>query len=60
MIAGDWLLRTHPSRRPARPPETRFLFVKSWNEWAEGKHLEPDSRFGRKWLEALAATLKRE
>ena len=37
-----------------RPRETRILVVKSWNEWAEGNHLEPDRDFGRKWLEALA------
>lgn len=36
-----------------RPDEHRILFVKSWNEWAEGNHLEPDRLHGRAWLEAL-------
>lgn len=36
-----------------RPAEQRLLWVKSWNEWAEGNHLEPDLTFGRGWLEAL-------
>ncbi|MFL9831958.1 glycoside hydrolase family 99-like domain-containing protein [Flavobacterium sp. ST-87] len=30
-----------------------FLIVKSWNEWAEGNYLEPDTKFGMQWLEAL-------
>ena len=30
-----------------------FIFVKSWNEWAEGNHLEPDLKFGRGYLEVL-------
>ena len=37
----------------ARRPEERLLWVKSWNEWAEGNHLEPDLLHGRAWLEAL-------
>lgn len=36
-----------------RPHQERLLWVKSWNEWAEGNHLEPDQRDGRGWLEAL-------
>jgi lipopolysaccharide biosynthesis protein len=31
----------------------RVLFIKSWNEWAEGNHLEPDLTHGRGWLEAV-------
>jgi len=35
-----------------RPPEKRIVFVKSWNEWAEGNCLEPDMKFGKGYLEA--------
>jgi hypothetical protein len=36
-----------------KPEEHRIIFIKSWNEWAEGNYLEPDNRFGRKYLEIL-------
>jgi hypothetical protein len=40
-----------------RPRQERLLWVKSWNEWAEGNHLEPDLREGHGWLRALKAGL---
>ena len=40
-------------RLSSRPPEHQLLFLKAWNEWAEGDHLEPDLRYGHGWLEAL-------
>lgn len=35
---------------PLNPP---FIVIKSWNEWAEGNHLEPDRKFGLQWLESF-------
>lgn len=36
-----------------RPVEHRIVMLKSWNEWAEGNYVEPDQRFGKRFLEAL-------
>ncbi len=39
-------------------PDKRVVFVKSWNEWAEGNYLEPDQLFGRKYLDVLRKRLR--
>lgn len=36
----------------------KFIFVKSWNEWAEGNYLEPDLKFGHQYLDALKNILQ--
>jgi lipopolysaccharide biosynthesis protein len=36
-----------------KPSEDRFVFLKSWNEWAEGNYIEPEQKFGRAFLDVL-------
>ncbi|HVM07302.1 MAG TPA: glycoside hydrolase family 99-like domain-containing protein [Acidimicrobiales bacterium] len=37
----------------SRPQDHRFLWIKSWNEWAEGNRLEPGASDGRAYLEVI-------
>lgn len=37
--------------------EHQIVFVKAWNEWGEGNYLEPDYKWGRKYLEAVKEAL---
>ena len=47
----SWLRRAVNTTTQAR--HAPLVFVNSWNEWAEGAHLEPDQRAGRGHLEAI-------
>lgn len=33
--------------------EHRIIFLRSWNEWAEGNYVEPDLKFGTGYLDVL-------
>jgi hypothetical protein len=35
----------------------RVIFLKSWNEWAEGNYMEPDLKFGKGYIRALKEAL---
>jgi len=39
----------------SRPLDERIVFIKSWNEWAEGNYLEPDQKFGHDYLKVIRA-----
>ena len=36
-----------------KPEEKQLILIKSWNEWGEGNHLEPDLKYGCGYLEAI-------
>ena len=36
-----------------KPEERKIVFLKSWNEWAEGNYMEPDLKWGKRYLEAF-------
>lgn len=39
-------------RVAARPPQQAIVFLKAWNEWAEGNCIEPDAAAGHAYLDA--------
>ncbi len=40
-------------RVAAEPEDHRIVFLKAWNEWAEGNYVEPDMKFGKGYLEVI-------
>jgi hypothetical protein len=50
-------LRLAMERISDRAPSDRILFIKSWNEWAEGNVLEPERKAGLGYLEVLRREL---
>jgi hypothetical protein len=40
-----------------KPDDKKIIFLRSWNEWAEGNYVEPDLKFGHGYLEALKNSL---
>ena len=40
-------------------PEHQIVFIKAWNEWAEGNYLEPDQFHGHGYLNVVRQELSR-
>jgi hypothetical protein len=41
------------ARNSGVPPDEQLVFIASLNEWSEGHYIEPDTRFGLGWVEAV-------
>ena len=35
-----------------------LLFIKAWNEWGEGNYMEPDSKWGKQYIEEAGKIFK--
>ena len=54
---GKWTAGSLKNFVPPSQDENLF-FINAWNEWAEGNHLEPDQKWGRRYLEAFRNALQ--
>lgn len=51
-----WFTRLVKSMPQRNLPEN-LIFINAWNEWAEGAYLEPDEKYGFRYLEAVKSAL---
>lgn len=49
----EWVSRTVKYTHENFEGDERLFFVNAWNEWAEGCHLEPDQKYGHRYLQAF-------
>ena len=59
LLYGNWLNKVMNIFKPFSKEEN-FIFVNAWNEWAEGNHLEPDTKWGNQYLKITKDIIKSE
>ncbi len=50
-------LRKAVAKVDTHPAQQKIVFLKAWNEWAEGNYIEPDAMSGHAFLDAVRAVL---
>ena len=53
-----WLTSILRQTKLLLPQENQIVFINAWNEWAEGAHLEPDTKDGFLNLQAVNSSLE--
>ncbi len=53
----EWMERLIDYSEGTLPEDRQFIVVNAWNEWAEGAHLEPDTRYGYAYLNSIGRAL---
>lgn len=53
------LFRKHVNQifSTVKEKDNKVIFLKSWNEWGEGNYIEPDLKFGKKYIDTLSNCL---
>ncbi len=56
----SWLRDIVAESKKIHSAENDIVFVNSWNEWAEGSHLEPDMKYGYAYLQKVKEVLEEQ
>ena len=59
-VFRKWLSGLLKWTKENNPSDKHLVFVNAWNEWAEGAQLEPDSRYGYAYLQAVKDAMEHE
>ncbi|WP_051216903.1 glycoside hydrolase family 99-like domain-containing protein [Butyrivibrio fibrisolvens] len=57
-IYEKWLTALIEESKAIHSGDSDIVFINSWNEWAEGSHLEPDMKYGYAYLQATKNALE--